>query len=506
MIKNICQLLENSVARFPDKVAFSDNKESVTYAEFSDRAKRVGSFLSKTGKRNKPVAVFIDKSVNCLCGLVGVTYSGNFYAIIDTKMPKDRINTILNTLEPFAILTQDKNLEAAKELNFDGEIFTYENAVTEEIRQTELDNIRAKAIDTDPLYALFTSGSTGVPKGAVVCHRSVIAYANWVTETFDITEKTVFGNQTPFYFSMSVLDVFSTLKSGATLHIIPSGLFSFPVKLIEYMNEKQVNTIYWVPSALCIVANFKALDYIKPEHLKKILFAGEVMPVKQLNEWIRQMPEDTLFANLYGPTEITDICTYYVVNRSFDDSDVLPIGNACNNCDVMIITADNKEAEAGQEGELCVRGSFLALGYYDNPAKTSEVFVQNPLNTHYPELIYKTGDIVKYNELGEIIYVSRKDFQIKHMGYRIELGEIEAAFNAVDGVTACVSIYDDVKDKIVLYYVSESFDNKTLLQSVSDKLPKYMCPNKMIKLSRMPYNANGKIDRVKLKTDYKNKK
>lgn len=506
MIKNICQLLEGSTDKYPDKIAFSDKAESVTYSQFTTRAKSVGTFLSKSGNRNKPVAVFIDKSVNCLCGLIGVAYSGNFYAIIDTKMPKERIKTILDTLNPFAILTEDKNLPMAKELDFDGDIFTFEAAVQQPADQGILDEIRAKAIDTDPLYALFTSGSTGVPKGAVVCHRSVIAYANWVTETFDITEKTTFGNQTPFYFSMSVLDVFSTLKSGATLHIIPSALFSFPVKLIEFLNEKQINTIYWVPSALCIVANLKALDYAKPEFLHKILFAGEVMPTKQLNEWIRQMPQDTLFANLYGPTEITDICTYYIVNRAFDDSEVLPIGNACNNCDVMIINSQNKEADVGEEGELCVRGSFLALGYFNNPQKTSEVFVQNPLNTHYPELMYKTGDIVKYNQLGEIIYVSRKDFQIKHMGYRIELGEIEAAFNAVEGVKACVSIYDDAKDKIVLYYVSDTFENKTLLQSVSDKLPKYMCPNKLIKLPAMPYNANGKIDRVKLKQDYKNKK
>ncbi|MEG0546390.1 MAG: amino acid adenylation domain-containing protein [Oscillospiraceae bacterium] len=502
MTKNILEMLENSAERFPNKIAFTDESVSASYLEFMNNAKKIGTSITKMGKTKAPIAVFIDKSVACLEAMMGVVYSGNFYAVIDTTMPKDRIAVIFNTLSPAAIITTDENIEKAKELLADGEIISCDKAKSGEIDAEKLAKIRKSAIDTDPIYALFTSGSTGVPKGAVICHRSVIDYAHWVCDTFEITNETVFASQTPFYFSMSVLDIFSTINSGATFHIVPQSLFSFPINLIKFLNKKKVNTIYWVPSALCIIANWKALDEAIPNYLKKVLFAGEVMPTKQLNIWIEKMPSDTLFANLYGPTEITDICTYYVVDRKIDDNESLPIGYPCDNCDILILRDDGTTAKNGEEGELCVRGSFLALGYYNNPIKTSESFVQNPLNPYYPELIYKTGDLVKINERGEIIYVSRKDFQIKHMGYRIELGEIETAVSAIEGIEASVCVYDGEKDRIVLIYQSETLTKKDILAGVSNALPKYMYPNKLIKIDKMPYNRNGKIDRAYLKNNY----
>lgn len=502
MIKNILEYLERSAALFPEKTAFSDEQGSVTYEAFTTRAKQIGTSLARLNVRNRPVAVLVDKSVACLTCLMGVVYSGNFYVVIDTAMPRNRIATIFQTLSPVAILTDKKNESVARSLQFGDEIFLVEDALEREADIQRLAAIRRAAIDTDPLYALFTSGSTGVPKGAVICHRSVIDYAEWVTDTFEISSETVFGNQTPFYFSMSVLDIFSTIKNGATLHIIPKPHFSFPMQLLEYIKEKEINTIYWVPSALCIVANWKALDVVKLPGLKKVLFAGEVMPTKQLNMWISHLPH-ALFANLYGPTEITDICTYYVVDRPFQDDEPLPIGKACNNCDVLLLTKDGKAAAPGEEGELCVRGSFLAMGYYNNPEKTAEAFVQNPLNPYYPELIYKTGDLVKYNSRGELVYISRKDFQIKHMGYRIEIGEIETAISAAEGVRACVCVYDSEKDKIILIYQGEDVEKKDILSIAQEKLPRYMHPNKMIKVQQMPYNANGKIDRAWLKNNYK---
>lgn len=445
--------------------------------------------------KNNPIIIYIDKTVNCLSSMFGVVYSGNFYVIIDTLMPTDRINLIINTLNAKIMLTDKKNYDKAVNINSNLKIYVFENMLND-IKQKELDEIRNSMIDTDPLYVLFTSGSTGNPKGTVITHKSVIAYGNWYKETFDINENTTFGSQTPFYFSMSVSDIYSTIMSGASFYIIPKMLFSFPVKLIEFLNDKKINTIYWVPSALSIVANLKTFDTIKPLYLEKVLFAGEVMPVKQLNIWINALP-NVLFANLFGPTELTDICTYYIVDRHFDDCETLPIGKACDNCGIMIIKDDNTEAKGNEEGELCVRGSFLASGYYNNEEKTKSVFVQNPLNNSYKELIYKTGDIVKYNENKELIYLSRKDFQIKHMGYRIELGEIETNINSQEGIISCACIYRD--NKIVLFYQSDKLTKEDILKFAKNKLPQYMCPNKIIKLNKMPYNANGKIDRNLLK-------
>lgn len=497
-MKNILEFLEQSSQKYFTKIAFSDDKNEITYGQCVENAQRIGTNLSSLQIRRQPIAVMMDKNVESLTAFFGVVYSGNFYVVIDIHMPDDRIQSIFETLHPIALITEKQYEHKAQNLH--PQVFIYENMIPTEINHQKLNEIRNQMIDTDPLYALFTSGSTGVPKGAVVSHRNVMNYASWFKETFDIHEDTQFGSQTPFYFSMSVSDVFSTIMAGASLHILPKKLFSFPVKLIEYMNEKQVNTIYWVPSALGIIANMKVLDYIKLNDVQKVLFAGEVMPIKHLNYWKKHLPH-ALYANLFGPTETTDICTYYIVDREFEDDEVLPIGKACQNCDVFLLDEKNQEVIDDREGELCVRGSFLALGYYNNPEKTQEVFVQNPLNQAYPEIIYRTGDLVKYNERGELIYITRKDFQIKHMGYRIELGEIEAAVYALSKIQSCAVIYDEKEDKIILIYTGKITDQE-IMEGISHKLPQYMYPNKMIQLKAMPLNQNGKIDRKWLKNHY----
>lgn len=493
-MKNILEMLERSAERFPDKYIFRDENTDMTYAEFLNTAKNIGTEIAKQGVINKPIAVIAERSVGCLAAMFGVLYSGNFYTVIDSEMPTERVKAIFGTLKPAAAVVTEGCISLLKKTDFSGKVINYETAKDCPADSGLLSKIREKMIDTDLAYALFTSGSTGVPKGAAVSHRAVLCYVKWYADTFKIGESTVFGSQTPFYFSMSVSDVFSTVYAGAELNIIPKMLFSFPMKLLEFLNERRVNTIYWVPSALCIIANWRVLDYGELKFIKKVLFAGEVMPARQLNYWIKKL-EGALFANLFGPTETTDICTYYIVDRKFGDGETLPIGRACDNCDVFVVKEDGTEAKIGEEGELYARGSFLAMGYYNNPEKTTAAFVQNPLNTAYPETVYKTGDLVKYNEKGELIYISRIDFQIKHMGYRIELGEIEAAASALDGVTACAAVYDSDKDKIILVYEGKKREITEILSELRVRLPEYMMPQTVKRIKAMPHNANGKIDR-----------
>lgn len=494
---NVLEMLEETTDKYGSKTAFADSEMRVTYAEAIDLAKKMGSALAVGGKVRRAVAVLVPKGVKELLSFFGVVYSGNFYVPIDTEMPVERVLLIFQTLDPVRVIvdekTCDRNLGRYNDLKV-----RYEVLILGEKNTALLDKIRKGAIDTDPVYALFTSGSTGVPKGVIVCHRSVIDYAGWCVSTFDLNAETIFGNQTPFYFSMSVLDIYATIRSGAALFVIPKAMFTFPMDLLEFLNENRINTIYWVPSALCLITKFNMLSAVELPFLQKILFAGEVMPTKHLNLWRKYLP-NALYANLFGPTEITDIGIYYIVDREFRDDEPIPIGNACRNVDVFVLDDENQVVtEPGLAGELYYRGSYLAHGYYNNWDKTDEAYVQNPLNDAYPEIVYKSGDLVQWNQFGELVYVSRKDFQIKHMGYRIELGEIENAAGAFFGVDRCVAVYDSNRDEIVLFYEGKKSEEEKLWEFIKNRLPVYMVPQKLQKIARLPLNENGKIDRKAL--------
>lgn len=496
-MKNILEYLETTARRLPDKVGFSDDKQELTFAQAVNHARVLGTGLAVYGTR-RPVAILIDRSCCCVEAMLGVLYAGDFYTVVDVHSPVDRIKEIIGVLEDPVVLTDESCLELARQVVEDDRIAVYEQMITGQSCEALLSAVRANMIDMDIAYILFTSGSTGIPKGTVISHRALISYINWVTAEFGFDEKTAFGSQTPLYFSMSVTDLYSTIKCGCTYHIIPKPYFSFPVTLIDYLNTKQINTIYWVPTAISILSNWKAFDVKKPQFLQKVLFAGEVMPTKQLNYWIHNLDSNILYANLFGPTETTDICTFYVLNRAFEDSESIPIGVPCDNCQVMIIKEDGTEAGPGEEGELYARTSFMADGYYNNPEKTSQAFVQNPLNKAYPERVYRTGDLVRRNDAGEIIYISRKDFQIKRNGYRIELGEIEATANSVDKVKSCACIYLKSCERLVLLYEGGPKDPGKILSTVEGKVPAYMIPDQILRCKEMPKNANGKIDRKKL--------
>ena len=504
MVTNILEYLEHSARLWPEKTAIADDKNGLTFAQWKDSAERIGTTLidATTGAMRKPVLVFVDRKIECLVGFMGVLESGNFFVPIDCKMPFERVKLISDVLNPVAaIYVTESDERVLDQIEFTGERLNYSEIIHSEKDNDKLAVIRKQVIDLDPVYSIFTSGSTGVPKGVVISQRGMIDLAEWLVDTFDFDETDALGNQTPFYFDGSVKDICICLKAGATLNVIGKKYFTFTKHLIPFLNDRHITTILWATSAIMLVGNSDILDISIPQYIKRVAFAGEAMPAKQLKVWMNKLP-NARFINLYGPTEITVDCTYYEVDREFGDDEFIPIGRDCRNKQILVFNDENRLVEVGEPGELCVRGSGVALGYYNNQEKTEEVFVQNPLHNLYEDRIYRTGDIVKYNERGEIEFVSRKDFQVKHKGNRIELGEIEVAINSIPTVTNAACIFDKFNDKIILFYTTSDGQEIDIINNVKDRIPVYMFPEEIKHLEQMPYNINGKIDRIELKNRY----
>ena len=493
MQKNILEYLEKTVITHKDKLAFSNGKEGLTFGEISSKARAVGSFLLKNGFYKAPIAIIMDKHPNTLAAFWGTVYAGCFYACIDEKMPKARILAIFEKLEPAAIICDNKNQKTALDLGVD-KVYLYSEISECNEDAAALAEVRKKQSDTDPIYVAFTSGSTGTPKGVVACHRSVIDYTDAICDALGFSEDTVFANQTPLYFDAPLKEIMPTIKLGATTYFAPKMLFSFPIKLIEFLDEHKINTICWVVSALVQISSLGALENHAPKHLSTVCFGSELFPRKQYDLWRNALPEARFF-NLYGPTEATGMSCYWAADRKLAEEEPIPIGRPFDNTDIILL--DDKD-QASNEGEICIRGTCVTMGYYNDPEKTQAAFVQNPLNKAYGERIYRTGDLGRYNDRGELVFLCRKDSQIKHMGHRIELGEIEAAALKSESVNQACCVYDNNDKRIVLYYVGDS-DEKELLKHLMGFLPRYMVPAEIQKLAIMPLTPNGKIDRKGLR-------
>jgi amino acid adenylation domain-containing protein len=504
---NVLEYLEKgALVRCPRKVAVVDCDRRHTFEDLERFAKNCAALILRhTAAINQPVAVFLRKSTQTIVADLGILYSGNCYANLDLKSPPERLKAILQTLGNPLIITSAADTAVLRGLGVPEErLLLVETGMTAE---TAYDNGALLArvervIDTDPVYIMFTSGSTGVPKGVVIPHRGVIDYIDWAKDCYRISEAETLGNQAPFFFDNSTLDIYLCLSCGATLALIPDELFAFPKKLVDYVRQAGITTVFWVPSVLTNVANLKILDKTELPALSKILFAGEVMPTRTLTYWREKFPQ-ALFSNLYGPTEITVDCTYYIVDRDFADSEKLPIGFPCRNTDILILNEQNRPAAVNEPGELCVRGSSLALGYWNNPEQTARAFTQNPLNTRYPEIIYRTGDLVFRNERGEIMFMGRKDYQVKHLGYRIELAEIETAVTAIPEILNACVLYHHARKEITLFFESQvKLLPGDIRKRLTERLPKYMLPTVFIQLDAMPRNPNGKVDRKWLTETY----
>lgn len=517
------------------KVALVDEGGEYSFALVYKLAVRVGAYLIDAGYDREPIVVNMPRSAAEVIAFMGVLAAGCFYVPVDEDLGEARISAITKATETRLVLTQALYEEIiGSDVCKDGESKTkpvptqalYEEiiglgacrdgesktqpvptqALYEEIINTEADDDsevkveqrQSAVIDTDPAYIFYTSGSTGVPKGVVGYHRGALDFVEHFIARLHIDADTVFGGQTQLYFEASLKDILSTFAAGATLVIIPKRLFMIPLQLINFINAHGVNTLNWVASALSVLAKTKTFDSARPCSIRLVTSVGEVLSPVVLAYWRKALPE-ARFYNLYGPTEVTGITCYYEVTRDFAADEPIPIGCVMPNRRVLLLREDGTAIPCtcpGVEGEICITGTCVTLGYYHDEEQTRARFTRLSDGV-VDSRMYHTGDIGEYDELGELMFVSRRDFQIKHMGHRIELGDIEAAAMSIPDVTMAACKYD--RDRIALYYTGGA-GKKEVLAALRQSLPHYMLPGSVEWLSELPMTATGKIDRARLGT------
>ncbi len=473
-----------------DRVALLNDDESLTFSSLASNARKIGSGLLKKGFHKESVIVFMGRAPKTVCAFMGVLCAGCFYACVDPKLPRERALSIRDTLSARVVICDSGSRGDANIFFGRAEILSFDELICGESDSIALSRVRERAIDTDLAYVVFTSGSTGEPKGICASHRSVIDYAEALVSVLDFDKDSVFGNQAPLYYDAPLKEILPTLLLGAKIYFIPSELFSFPISLCRFIKEKQINTLCWTASAFANISAFGTLDAVSMEHLRTVCFGSEVFSRAEYDKWRAACPH-TSFFNLYGPTEATGMSCYWRADRGLDDSEPIPIGKPFPNTEILLIGDGGKPCN---EGEIYIRGSCVTNGYFSMMDKSRECFVQNPLNSDYHEIVYKSGDLARVNEHGELVYMGRRDFCIKHMGRRIELGEIERRAESVSGVYRAISVYDEEAKRIMLAFCGEIEPIK-LLREMGAGSPSFMRPVRCYKFEALPETPNGKTDR-----------
>ena len=489
--------------RHSSRVAVVDGERRLSYADLLADSLRLATRLVDLldGASNQPVGVLLPKSCESITADLGILLSANFYMNLDVKSPEHRLQAILDQVRPALIVTTRDIAAQFPSLseNQRGILLIDDDSWRESpVDEAALERRRQRVIDTDPMCIINTSGSTGTPKSVVLNHRSFVDFTAWAIENQGLGDDEVLGSLSPTVFDIYSFELCMMMELGSTFVVLSDTVAAFPARLLDLVASNGVTFLFWVPTILVNIANADLLSRIPLPALRFLWFAGEVFPTRQFNYWRRMLPQART-TNLYGPIEITLDCTTLTIDREWPEEEPLPIGYACTNTDVLVLDGD-RPCAPGEEGELCVRGTSLAMGYYNDPEKTSRAFVQNPLNPSYPELIYRTGDIVMREESGLIHFRGRRDTLVKHAGYRIELTEIEHVIvSNLQLVTNGCAIYDHAAKQIVFVYEADADIPVAEFRSrLGQDLPRYMVPGRLQRVDEMPRNTNGKIDRLSL--------
>jgi D-alanine--poly(phosphoribitol) ligase subunit 1 len=480
---------------------------TVTFSQLEALSNKIAHFLQAKGlKKNEVVAIFNNKSPEAYAAMLACLKTGIIYTNLDPNSPYQRIKKIIERCKPSIILHDiilpDVAAHIVSELGIDL-IETGPSFVTAvEAYAADLPAAVNDITGSDPAYIMFTSGSTGFPKGAVITHGNLLNFIEWGRTTFNVASDDIFTNANPIYFDNSVFDFYVSLFSGAQLVPLTADITKDPFTLIREVEAAHCNTWFSVPSLLVYLLTTKALSASKLPGMKRFIFGGEGFPKPKLKKLYELFNGQATLYNVYGPTECTCICSSYVISeKDFEDMNVLaPLGFLAPNFSYVLL--DHGEVSANK-GELCLKGPNVGAGYYNDADRTAGAFIQNPANNNYNEIVYRTGDLVEVDMNGHLHFKGRADNQVKHMGYRIELEEIESVLNTLDHVDEAAVIYEKLGDGLgqIISFVSSPVitDEASIMMQLKNMLPDYMLPKKMFIMTELPKNQNGKIDRVALK-------
>jgi amino acid adenylation domain-containing protein len=511
--------LKETVSKYPQKTAVTDGSTSITFGQLDAGSDRLAGFLFELGvSKGDHVAYFMRRRPECVTATLGILKSGAAYIPLDPKMPQDRLIKIIKDSNPKTIICDDSTVLEAINLRYLLEDHPYSlismDTHNELVNSRELVLFFNGAYSSPPIYhipagspddvayILYTSGSTGNPKGVMVTHKNIRNYIDWAVEYFNISADDRLLGTAPLYFDMSTFDIFCALSAGATLYLATENKLLFPTHLAQFIEENQINLWKGVSSLLMYMCRAGVVRSGRMDTLQTVIFAGEPLAAKYLAQWMEAFPQVS-FYNGYGPTEATGVSLCYHVTQTPKQREEIPIGRPCKGAKVIVLDDDGVPVKPGEIGELCISGVCLANGYLNDPEKTSKHFTEPPPGSDMGERIYHTGDLVRLSPDGEYVFISRKDQQVKWMGYRIELGEIETnllAFpNVNDAAVLLIEIGDAEISELIAFFESDSIlSSHDLSQFLGKRLPNYMVPKSFIQVNPLPRNDRGKIDRKEI--------
>ncbi len=496
MYGNVLEYLENAAEKWPDRIAFEDEKESLTFSALMDAAKRIGTGVTAHAEPRQPVAVIMtDRSVRCVAALLGVAYAGCPYAPLDAAMPAERLMVILTQLQPAAILCDGATEQSVRRAEFACPVLRYEELVQSAIDEETLHAIRVQDSVWDVLSILFTSGSTGVPKGVAQSQYSYLTYTDITIDKYTFTEDTVFGSQSPFFYANSIIDIFPPLKLGARVYILPARCLSFPKMLVEQLREHRITELTMTPSSYVRAASSGVLTEGCLPDLEYIILSGEAAHWQTLQCWMQAAPNAGVW-NFYGSTEVFSVAVWRL-DRAYAEGETIPVGVPFPEVEVLIVDEDGNPVPRGEKGMMLIANPWMCSGYYRDALRTEAAFVTDPLGLGYRTRYYRTGDVGMFNERNQLVVLGRQDSQIKRAGYRMELGEVEAALRQIPGWESGCVLYDKESGKLACFFTG-ALTPKAMQSALKKTLPRYALPDAYLHLEELPYTATMKIDRQKL--------